>query len=76
MLSQNIFEEHLKSLSCEIRCFYYLNNNVIITKNNSNIMIYKDFSLFVIVSPPFLLKNKKGKASDIFEGCIYKYDNN
>jgi len=62
-----IFVGHLKSLSCEIRCFYYLYNNVIITKNNSNIMMYKDNSLLLILSPPFFsYKKLKGKASDIF----------
>ena len=30
---------HLKSHSCEIRCFYYLNSKVITTKNNSRIII-------------------------------------
>ena len=30
---------HLKSHSCEIRCFYYLNSKVITIKNNSRIII-------------------------------------
>lgn len=54
---------HLKTQSCEIRCFYYLNSKVITIKNNSRIIINWDNSLFVITPPPFFFK--KGKASDI-----------
>ena len=44
---------HLKSLSCEVRCFYYLNSKVITIKNNSRIIINRDNSLFVINLTPF-----------------------
>ena len=63
---------HLKSLVVKSDVFIYLNNIVNITKNNSNIMIYKENSLLVISITTFLLKKRmKGKASDIFQMYLY-----
>jgi len=39
---------------CEIRCFYYLYNKFIIMNNKSNIIVNREVSLLVIISPAFL----------------------
>ena len=61
--------QHLKSPSCEIRCFCYFRSKIITTKNRSNIIINRENSLFVINTTTFLLSfdKQKGKASDIFQ---------
>ena len=54
MLSQS--RVHLNKNNVLTDAFYYLYNKVIITENNSKIMIYKENSLLVIKSPPSLKK--------------------
>ena len=66
--------EHLKSPSCEIRCFFYLNSKVITIKNNSRIIIKKDNSLLVIINHRLSLIQRylKGKASDLSKVFLIK----
>ena len=45
--------------------FFYLKSIINTNVNRRSIIINRDCSLFVIISPPFL--KKKGKAPDIFQ---------
>ena len=65
---------HLKSTIVEIRCFYYLNSNVITIKNNSRIIINWEISLFVIITTTFLLSFDKWKGKHlIYFKCIHEH---
>ena len=56
--------QHLKSHSCEIRCFCYFRSKIITTKNRSNIIINRENSLFVINITTFGKVNQKEESID------------
>lgn len=65
--------EHLKSQSCEIKCFCYFRSKIITTKNGSNIIINRANSLFVIniKCPITTLANILNKKNGISPFVLY-----
>ena len=54
----------LKALEILLKCYFYLNNNPKIIINKKTIIKYKDFSLYVILSPPLREPPKCEEALD------------